>query len=143
MRLVRNTRALGPSPVPENNLISGNFPFDGAAAAAACALDMVTGDCIRVIGEGVLGGGVGVLGLLVTTSSLVSGARVGCCVCACISCWMFGTLVLNSLDASSSLSSMCQAQPVGRSLSQVANCCGSWSLTRSARRGSYEYPLGR
>ena len=140
MRLVRNTRALGPSPVPENNLISGSFPFDGAAA---CALDMVTGECIRVIGEGVLGGGVGVLGLFAITSSLVSGAGVGCCVRACTSCWMFGTLVLRSLDANSSLSSICQAQPVGRSLSQVANCCGFWSLTRSARRGSYEYPLGR
>ena len=140
---MRNTRALGPSPVPENNLISGNFPFDGAVTAAAWALDMTAGECIRVIGEGVLGGGVGVLGLFVTTSSLVSGAGVGCCVCACTSCWMFGTLALSSLDANSSLSSICQAQPVGRSLSQVANCCGSWLLTRSARRGSYEYPLGK
>ena len=60
--------------------MSGNFPFDGAVAAAACVLDMLTGDCIRVIGEGVLGVGVGVRGLLVITSSRVSGAGVGCCV---------------------------------------------------------------
>ena len=62
VRLVRNTRALGPSPVPENNLMSGNFPFDDTVAAATCAFDMVTGECIRVTGEGVLGGGVGVRG---------------------------------------------------------------------------------